>query len=159
MDFKYVEMMEKAFEPVQEYLDTTEPVEVVGSLDARRFQPYQSPRLKALGGIRMRLDYEIATERFDSPENAEMTKHVGRLMTSQMVNDFADLIENGDKDSTDPLMKAMNGVVKRGQEPLQIIIDDCAAFRYYSKHKKSYEYILFTTIYVEWPPITDDTEF
>lgn len=153
---RHMPLLDKAFEPVRDYLDTTEPVEVVGSLDSKRFKPYYSPRVLALGGIRMRLDYELAAESinrqlpFHSPEDKEMTKHVSRLMTEQMKNDLADMMEDGDVDSDYFGLQAFDGAVKRGVDPKSVVIDEVSVFRYYAKKKDCYEYTVYATIYIEW---------
>lgn len=155
MDLEVYQMVEKAFEPVLEWLKENEPINA--NRDIKRHLAYMSPQLKA-NSILMRLDSELYAENLDdAPEN--INEHVARLLNTQMVGDFADILENGDTSSDDPSLKSFDGVLKRKQFPLQFTIDFVQAFRYYAPKKNSYEYTLFALVTTEWPGVTDDTEF
>lgn len=157
-DLKYWNLVEEALSPVVDYVSTTDPVETTGGVGMHMFKPYQSERVLALGGLRMRLDWELTAESMNVPNDEKfqysperMTDHIGRLIITQLVGDLADIVENGDVESNDPGLKSFDGAVKRGQEPVKIVIDDFCYFRYYAKKKESHEYCAFATIYVEWP--------
>jgi hypothetical protein len=151
MNLDYVTLVEDALEPVKKYLATTEPCEVVGN-SVKYAQPYRSPD-SGDRGIRMRLDYEISKPQLDAMIDSEdKNKHIAALMISQMSNDLADVLENGDQSSNDPLYKAFDGALKRQKEPSKVDIDYVQTFREYKKAKDAYEYTIFFTLYVEWEP-------
>lgn len=146
---KYVELLLASLEPVVDYMSTTDPCDVVGN-DIKMAQPYRAP-LSGDRGVRMRLDYEISIPALDAiPDVENARKHVARLMQHQIANDLSDMLENGDTSSNDPLYKAMDGSLKRKQEPMQIDFDYVQVFRDRREKKNAYEYTVFLTVYVDW---------
>lgn len=64
--------------------------------------------------VKIRLDWELTTESLeDNIEGEALEDHVARLLATQLGNDLEDLYINGDTDSTDPLMKSLDGWLKR----------------------------------------------
>jgi HK97 family phage major capsid protein len=64
--------------------------------------------------VKIRLDWELTTESLeDNLEGDALEDHVARLMATQLGNDLEDLYINGDTASADPLMKSLDGFVKR----------------------------------------------
>jgi len=59
---------------------------------------------------KLRLDWEISTESLeDNIEGEALEDHIARLMATQAGNDLEDLAINGDKASTDPLLRVFDG--------------------------------------------------
>jgi hypothetical protein len=64
--------------------------------------------------VKIRLDWELTTESLeDNIEGEALEDHVARLLATQLGNDLEDLYINGDTDSSDPLMKSLDGWIKR----------------------------------------------
>lgn len=64
--------------------------------------------------VKIRLDWELTTETLeDNIEGESLEDHVARLMATQLGNDLEDLYINGDVDSSDALLKSLDGFVKR----------------------------------------------
>ena len=64
--------------------------------------------------VKIRLDWELTTESLeDNIEGEALEDHVARLLATQLGNDLEDLYINGDTASSDPLMKSLDGWVKR----------------------------------------------
>lgn len=59
---------------------------------------------------KLRLDWEVSTESLeDNIEGQNLDQHLLTLFTSQLGNDLEELSVHGDEDSTDPLLKVMDG--------------------------------------------------
>lgn len=97
-------------------------------------------------GTRLRLDFEVTDE-------LEFTGHgPADLMVIQMKEDLLDVIENGDTSLTsDPLLKAMDGAVVRGVQPVGVTIKYAKMFAEEKKYLHTVYYTLFINLYVEWP--------
>lgn len=64
--------------------------------------------------VKIRLDWELTTESLeDNLEGDALEDHVARLMATQLGNDLEDLYINGDTADADPLLKSLDGFVKR----------------------------------------------
>lgn len=64
--------------------------------------------------VKLRLDWELTTESLeDNLEGEALEDHVARMMATQLGNDLEDLYINGDTASADPLLKSLNGFLKR----------------------------------------------
>lgn len=64
--------------------------------------------------VKIRLDWELTTESLeDNLEGDALEDHVARLMASQLGNDLEDLYINGDTSDSDPLLKSLDGFIKR----------------------------------------------
>jgi HK97 family phage major capsid protein len=64
--------------------------------------------------VKIRLDWELTSEALeDNIEGEALEDHIARLMATQLGNDLEDLFINGDTSSTDALLKALDGWLKR----------------------------------------------
>jgi len=60
--------------------------------------------------VKMRLDWELTTEGLeDNIEGTSLEDHVASMMARQTSNDLEDCFIHGDKTSTDPLLKSLDG--------------------------------------------------
>jgi len=66
--------------------------------------------------VKLRLDWELTTEGFeDNIEGTSLEDHVASLMARQTANDLEDLYISGDTTSSDPLLKSLDGWVKKAR--------------------------------------------
>jgi hypothetical protein len=64
----------------------------------------------SLSTKKLRLDWELSTESLeDNLEGDSLEDHIARLMATQAGNDLEDLAINGDRGSSDPLLKVFDG--------------------------------------------------
>jgi len=96
---------------------------------------------------RLRLDWERNNE-YALPDEKDK---IFDLMFFQMQFDLLDLIVNGDvSQSRDPLLSAINGSKKRGQEPVEIEIISGTLYSEYKERKDATEYTVYVLMYVKW---------
>jgi len=66
--------------------------------------------------VKLRLDWELTTEGLeDNIEGDSLEDHVASLMARQTANDLEDLYISGDTTSSDPLLKSLDGFIKRAR--------------------------------------------
>lgn len=64
--------------------------------------------------VKIRLDWNLTTESLeDNLEGEALEDHIARLMATQLGNDLEDLYINGDVTSADPLLKSLDGFIKK----------------------------------------------
>lgn len=71
----------------------------------------------SLTTTKFRLDWELSSESLeDGVEGADLEDHIARLMSAQVAQDLEYLAINGDTaDTTNPLLKGIDGWAKRGE--------------------------------------------
>jgi hypothetical protein len=83
--------------------------------------------------VKLRLDWELTTEGLeDNIEGDSLEDHIASMMARQTSNDLEDLMINGDKSSSDPLLVALDGfkTIARGRSGLAgtgVIVDAAGA--------------------------------
>ena len=98
---------------------------------------------------RLRQDYEFFVK-FDD------WSKLGDLMLDQLKLDLEDLLENGDINKTsDPLLKAMDGAVKRGKEPVEVDIFAMHFYKSYHKRKDTIECTTYLLLFTNWNSYLD----
>lgn len=75
------------------------------------------------------------------------------LVIGQIEGDLIDLIKHGDRDGLDPLLKAFDGVEKRGIEPVGATVDDLVLYRYDVPKKSATELTVYLRLHVDWPQV------
>jgi len=95
---------------------------------------------------RLRLDFEIEEGLVLSGDDDTVWK----LLFEQARYDLADVIENGDTGTTDPLLRAFNGSKKRGQEPVAVDFLSGTLIKVRKRRKATFEFTLWLTLYVKW---------
>lgn len=67
----------------------------------------------SLTSVKLRLDWEISTESLeDNIAGASLEDHIAQVMARQTANDMDDLLINGDTNSQNGLLKALDGFIK-----------------------------------------------
>lgn len=67
----------------------------------------------SLTSVKLRLDWELSTESLeDNIAGASLEDHIAQVMARQTANDMDDLLINGDTDSQNGLLKALDGFIK-----------------------------------------------
>lgn len=98
---------------------------------------------------RLRLDWELAIPK--PSEEALTSTDIVYLMTEFLKTDLEELIQNGDVDnSSDPLLKTIDGSKKRGKEPIAIDIFGAHLFWETKPRKGTTEYALYILMYVDF---------
>lgn len=67
----------------------------------------------SMTSVKLRLDWELSTESLeDNIEGASLEDHIAQVMARQTANDMDDLLINGDTNSQNGLLKALDGYIK-----------------------------------------------
>lgn len=94
---------------------------------------------------RLRVDYELS-------DDAREEISVANGILEVLVLDLEDLLYNGDVNSDDPLMKVLDGAVKRDVDaPVWIQVSEAVMYSEYKAKKESTEYTLYILLAVRWP--------
>lgn len=76
----------------------------------------------SLATKKLRLDWELSSESLeDGIEGADLEDHIARMMATQVGNDVEDLVLNGVGSGTDPLLKALKGVVNIAKDEGHVV--------------------------------------
>lgn len=98
---------------------------------------------KVESGVRFRQDFEIIVD--VSRDDA-----IGGLFVMAK-KDLKAVIQNGDVNNVaDPLLKAMDGAVKRGSQPESVNIHRAVVYRESRPAKGAYEYTMYLVLDVQW---------
>lgn len=108
---------------------------------------YLCPR--PAGAKNLRLDFELTEEALTQDEFTN--EHALTLMWNQFEVDLLDLIWNGDVEkSSDPLLKAMNGINKVNKPVSDILLGPVKIYRTFKPLKNTWEYTLYISMAIEW---------
>lgn len=140
------ELVTDALVPVKEYLTNTPPIVPEDWEDSPKTR-YFGEENDVDNAVRLRFDYELTAE---SEAPYWDTEYIARLMTEQLKGDIVDIIDNGDKISSDPSLKSMNGAKLLGLTPRLVTIEELVHYREYMPKKKAHEYTVFMLLNVEW---------
>lgn len=112
---------------------------------------YTFPLPRRTGKMKtIRLDMEFSPEE-PSLFTDNLTEEVRDAMTYQAAHDVADLLVNGDTESPDPLLKVLDGEVKKGKHLSDINLSGVVYDVEYHARKDTYEwtaYVALETVYV-----------
>jgi hypothetical protein len=76
----------------------------------------------SLATKKLRLDWELSSESLeDGIEGADLEDHIARMMATQVGNDVEDLVLNGVGTGSDPLLKALKGVVNIAKDEGHVV--------------------------------------
>lgn len=93
----------------------------------------------------VRLDMEFSPED-DSLFTSDLTEDVRTALTEQTAHDLADLLVNGDTESTDPLLKVLNGEEKVGKRLLDVNFSGVVYDVQYRAGKDTYEWTAYVAL-------------
>lgn len=94
----------------------------------------------------LRLDWEVPGDHVEAADQKLIN-----LMFEQMKLDLADLIENGDAgQTTDPLLKSIDGIRVRSQQPVFIDITVGETHAEYHYRKDTTEITTYLRLYIKW---------
>ncbi len=111
-------------------------------------------------GTNLRFDWEMSTESLNGawkhPRLSQMNvgdyqSAVAELMMAWVEPDLVELVEDSDWNHEDHLLRHMNGIKKRGVEPVSVTINSCATLYEYKRGKDTREYTLYLNLSVKWP--------
>ncbi len=108
------------------------------------------PEFEEIEGVRLRFDWELSHV-FDA-EIENDKKSIATMILNNSKIDFKDLIVNGDtvKHAMDPLLKSIDGEVKRGQKAVEVFFQGAVLVKEFKPKKKTTEYTLFTNMRVKF---------
>lgn len=131
-----------------EWLFEHESGEAYNGVGSEEYQKWYEGNLDSnFTSVNFRLDWLMAE---DSGATVD-------LMVQQWVNDFLDVLENGDSGgpTNDALLKAFDGTRRRGVEPVSVKFIAASYFKEYKKKPEEefghYEYTLYFRPLIEWP--------
>lgn len=135
-----------ALEPVKQWLLKNPPV-LAASEGVTKNETYKPDNSYDETVAVLRLDYEAEWNN-DIPSNWE---NVVLILIREINDGVTDLIENGDRESTDPLLKTLDGRKKHGgAEPTMAEFFDISVHQAEKPKKDSTEYTVWLKVRVRW---------
>ena len=96
--------------------------------------------------VRLRLDIEFT----DHYTRTTPVQDLADIMITSIRNDVGDILENGDVESSDPLLRLLDGRRTRGKEYKSVEIIAARVVSSHKEYKSSTEYQVFLVLVVEW---------
>lgn len=109
-------------------------------------------RDREFDGKRIRLDFEVDSSYLTNEEMDDLGQNGGMFLgkavwplSSLFINDMVDLALHGDTESTDPLLKVLDGAYKTGINP-DVKFGTFEIYKEFRPMKDTYELTMFTRI-------------
>jgi len=135
-----------ALEPVKQFLLKNPPTQFA-SKGATKSKTYRPDNAFDSSVAVLRLDSEVQWLSDVEPD----WETVVPLLIGQINGDMTDLIDNGDRTSTDPLLKALDGKKKHGgKEPAMVEFFDITVVAEPKPRKFATEYTVWLKARVRW---------
>jgi hypothetical protein len=145
-----IDIIDDALEPVKEWMLTLPwPLLKDGNPSEDIPPPHLNDRGWEYGATRIRIDSEVPARNTDHaltipPEVFTMAVY------NEMRNYITDLVKYGDRESSDPYLKVMDGAVKLGKTPVDFEIVNVFIYNEWRTARVSWEQMAYVSFKVQF---------